>query len=241
MESVRSHKDVKICTSAERLHKLVGLPTFATLHEFGENLAAVQLNKERVVLNRPFAVGFCVLELAKLETYKFYYDFVQPAFKDGSVSLLMQDTDSFLIKIDGYDDVDKILKKHSHLFDFSNLPEGHKLKNDDNRMKPGYVKFELGAEICCEFCALSPKCYSLRTDTGFKQTMKGSRKRLSHELYKECLLEDKCHEDKVRDIKNYGQTLYQVSVLRRLLNPIDLKRYYQNTTKSLSFGHYKIR
>lgn len=215
-------------------------PTFATLHEFGENVAAVQMHKERVILNRPYAVGFCVLELAKLETYKFYYEFVQPAFKEGSVALLTQDTDSFLIKIDGFSDVNKILKRHSHLFDFSNLPDGHELKSDENRLKPGYVKFELGAEVCCEFCALSPKCYSLRTDSGFKQTIKGSKRRLSHERYKECQLREKFEEEKVREIKNYGQELYQVSVLRRVLNPIDTKRYYLNPTESLSFGHYKI-
>ena len=241
MECVRSHKDVRICTNPESLHRLVSLPTFATLHEIDENLAAVQMHKERVVLNRPYAVGFCVLELAKLETYKFYYEFVKPTFKDGEVSLLMQDTDSFLIKIDGYDDVDKILKENAHLFDFSNLPADHKLKDDGNRMKPGYVKFELGAEICIEFCGISPKCYSLRTDAGFKQTMKGSRKRLSHGMYKECLLEERCHIHKVRDIRNYGQTLYQACGLRRLLNPVDIKRYYMNTTVSLSFGHYKIK
>ena len=176
MECVRSHKDVHICTNPESLLRLVSLPTFATLHEIDVNLAAVQMHKERVVLNRPYAVGFCVLELAKLETYEFYYEFEKSSYKDGEVSPLMQDTDSFLIKIDGYDDVDKILKEKAHLFDFSNLPADHKLKDDGNRMKPGYVKFELEAEICIEFCGISPKCYSLRTDAGFKQTMKGSRK-----------------------------------------------------------------
>ena len=203
-------------------------------------VAAVLMHKERVILNRPYAVSFCVLELAKLETYTFYYEFVQPAFKEGSVSLLTQDTDSFLIEIDGFSDLNTNLKRHSHLFDFSNLPDGLELKSDENRLKPGYVKFELGAEVCCEFCALSPKCYSLRTDSGFKQTIKGSKRRLSHEHYKECLLREKFEDEKVREIKNYGQKLYQVSLLRRVLNPIDTKRYYLNPTESLSVGHYKI-
>ena len=46
--------------------------------------------------------AICVLELAKLETYKYYYEFVQSAFKKGSVALLIQDTDSFQIKMVGW-------------------------------------------------------------------------------------------------------------------------------------------
>lgn len=231
---------MRICTTAEKLHKLVSLPTFSTLHEFGKDLAAVQMNKERVVLNRPYAVGFCVLELAKLEIYKFYYEFITPAFKDSRVSCLMHDTDSFLLQILGDEDVYSILKANSNRFDFSNLPPNHVLKDDTNKMKPGFVKFELGAATCIEFCAVSPKCYSLRTDIGFKQTLKGSRTRLSHEMYKNCLLKEQCQVQNVRDLKNYGQTLFQVSVQRRLLTPVDLKRHYLNAIRSVSFGHYRL-
>ena len=164
-----------------------------------------------------------------------------PAFSKGKVQMLMQDTDSYLIKISGYKEVTSILKTLSPRFDFSNLPLSHELRSDVNRLKPGCVKMELGAAVCCEFCALSPKCYSLKTDAGFKQTVKGSRKRYAHELYKQCLMEGKCHEVKSRDIKCYKDGLYQVSVLRRVLSPVDFKRYYLNATESLSFGHYKIR
>ena len=193
------------------------------------------------MFNRPYAVGFCVLELAKLETYKLYYEVLLPAFSKGKIQMLMQDTDSYLIKISGYNAFTPIFKTLSSKFDFSNLPITHELRSDINRLKPGFVKLELGSAVCCEFCALSRKCYSLRTDAGFKQTVKGSRKRFAHELYKECLLEGKCHEVKSRDIRNYKHGLYQVSVLRRVLSPVDFKRYYLSSTESLSFGHYKIR
>ena len=164
---------------------------------------------------------------------------MKPTFKEGKDDPLMSDTDSFLIKIDGYKEVNSILKKHAHRFDFSNLGS-HELRSDQNRLKSGFVKFELGAEICVEFCGLSPKCYSLRTDAGFKQTVKGIRKRFAHELYKQCLLEGTSHEAKVRDITHYKQTLYQVSVIRRCLNPVDFKRFYLNATESLSFEHSEI-
>ena len=85
------------------------------------------MHKQKISLNRPYPVGFCVLELAKLETYKFFYEFITPAFNDVHVSLLMQDTDSFF-QNQGYEDVNRILKANSNLFDFSNLPENHVLK-----------------------------------------------------------------------------------------------------------------
>lgn len=161
-------------------------------------------------------IHYCwILELAKLVTYEFFYDFVKPAFKDGSVSFLAGDTDSFILKIDGIDSVDQILKENSHLFDFSNLSKGHPLKDDSNKIVPGKVKLE--------FCALSPKCYSMKTDTGYKQAHKGSKKDLKHELYKQCMLSDSCHADDVSEIRNYGQNLYHVSATRRLLTPIDTK------------------
>lgn len=241
LESVRNHKDVRICTSEEKLKKLVSLPTFATLHEFDHNLAAVQMHKERVVLNKPYAVGFCVLELAKLKTYEFFYEFVKPAFKDGSVSLLTHDTDSYVLNIAGIEDLDGILKANESLFDFSNLPAGHVLKNDTNRMRPGYLKLELEGQICHEFCGLSPKCYSIKTSSGFKQTAKGSKMKMAHEMYKNCLLQGSCYVSQVRELRNYGQSLYQVSALKRLISPLETKRFYLDGISSLSFGHYSIR
>ena len=151
---------------------MVSLPTFATLHELNQNLAAVQMQKERVVMNRLYAIGFCVLELAKLKTYQFLYELVEPAFKDGSISVLCHDTDSFVLKIDGIDDVNSIPKANSDKFDFSNLPTGHVLKDDTFRICPGYMKFELDDQICHEFWGLSPKCYSIKTSDGFSRRRK---------------------------------------------------------------------
>ena len=242
MESIRSYKDVRIATTPEKLRKLVSLPTFSSLHEFGHDVAAVHLQKEQVVLNRPYAVGFSILELAKLEMFQLYYDKIVPMFKDGKCDLLYTDTDSFIVQIHGYEDIHPVLKANSDAFDFHNLPENHCLYDHGvNKRKLGCLKLETGSDVCCEFVALSPKCYSILTDTGLKQAAKSSRKRLSHEAYKQCLLQDEYRVENVREIKSYAETMYQVSVRRRLLSPLDLKRYYLTPTLSLSFGHYKTK
>ena len=237
LESVRSHKNVKIVTTPKQLLKQVSLPTFATLHEFGDDVAAVQLHKEKIVLNRPYAVGFCVLELSKLKLYELFYGYILPTFKQ--VDLLMADTDCLLVQIHGHENINSILKASSDRFDFSNLPKEHCLYNTSHKRKPCYVKKELVGAVCYEYCALSPKCYSIQTDSGFKQTLKGSSKKLSHEMYKQSLVQEQSHNQHIGELKSYGQDLYQVSIRRLTLTPLDIKRYYLNAIDSLSFGHYK--
>lgn len=80
----------------------------------------------------------------------------------------------------------------------------------------------------------------LLTDTGFKQAMKGCSKELKHELYKQCLFNNTCHRENVKEIRNNGQKLYQVSVDRRMLSVLDYKRYYFDSLTSVSFGHYLL-
>ena len=48
--------------------------------------------KERLTLNKPISVGCTVLELSKLETYKFNYDFMKNKFN--IFSLLFTDAGS---------------------------------------------------------------------------------------------------------------------------------------------------
>ena len=42
---------------------------------FGETLAAIEMRKLKTMINKPFYVGFSVLELSKLHMYR--YQFVQ--------------------------------------------------------------------------------------------------------------------------------------------------------------------
>ncbi|XP_053385653.1 uncharacterized protein LOC123535347 [Mercenaria mercenaria] len=240
-ENPRNYTDVRICTSSESVKRYVSKTTFDCLRVFHENLTAVQLHRPIVMLSKPITVGFCVLELSKLAVYSFYYDFVKTDLaKGGKVAFLSGDTDSFVIKTTGVSDLDDRYKKAMHLFDFSNLPETHPLKSDHNRMVPGKLKFELPGHVCCEFVALSPKCYSMQTDKGFKQARKGCSRELRHELYKECLVSGSCHQTNVKEIRHYGQKLYQVSVTKKVLNVLDTKRYHFNAVDSVSFGHCSL-
>ena len=74
IENVKQRINVKIVTTAEKLRKLLNKPSFQTIRVFDVNMAAVQLFREKVKLNKPIAVGYSVLELAKLRMYNFWYD-----------------------------------------------------------------------------------------------------------------------------------------------------------------------
>jgi hypothetical protein len=219
----------------------VAKPSFDCLRILDDNLTAVQMHRTQVVLNKPIAVGFAILELSKLSVYSFYYDFVKKKLaKDASVSFLAGDTDSLVLKISGVGDLTNRYKTYKSLFDFSNLPPGHPLYDNENKMIPGKVKFERPGEIGLEFISLSPKCYSLKTDKGYKQARKGSSKEIKHEIYKKCLTENNCHRENVNEIRHYNQKLYRVSVNKRVLNILDFKRHHFDALTSVSFGHYSL-
>ena len=72
--------------------------TFKTFKIFGENLAAITRDPKRIFWEKPTIVGATILELAKLQMYRFHYNIVKTHF-DGR--LLYSDTDSLLyIKFD---------------------------------------------------------------------------------------------------------------------------------------------
>ena len=67
-------------------------------------------------MNKPIYVGFCILELSKLLTYQFHYDYVLKTF--GDVKLLFTDTDSLVYDIKGSNVYDQCFRDE-HMFCFS--------------------------------------------------------------------------------------------------------------------------
>lgn len=197
------------------------------------------MHRPVVVLNRPIAVGFTILELSKLTVYSFLYDFVKPKLcEKGRVSFLTGDTDSLVLKISGVPNLRDRDRKYKTMFDLSNLPNDHPLHDNENKMVPGKVKFEQPGQVGIEFVALSPKCYSFKTDKGFKQTRKGCSRQIKHDLYKQCIFNGTCHSEHVKEVRNFDQKLYQVSVNKHVLSILDYKRFHFDNLTSVSFGHY---
>ena len=72
--------------------KYASRPKYINYDICGKRLIAIHEKKEQLTLNKPIYVGCTVLELTKLEMYKFHYDFMKKEFN--YLVLWFTDTDS---------------------------------------------------------------------------------------------------------------------------------------------------
>ena len=103
MENLRKRVDVKLVRSNEedKLRRLIASPAFARANIFDDDLAAIQVHKSNLVLNRPVYVGMSILDLSKHLMYDFYYNQLKTQYGE-SCQLLYTDTDSLLLEIEWY-------------------------------------------------------------------------------------------------------------------------------------------
>ena len=76
---------------------------------FDNDLVAIRKSKVALLLNKPAHVGMSILDLSKVLTYEFYYDYIKIKYGNNS-RLLFTDTDSLMHEIK-IEDVMKILVK----------------------------------------------------------------------------------------------------------------------------------
>jgi len=123
----------------------------------------VRAAKQKVTLNKPIAVGFCILELSKLIMYKFYYDYLKPRYGN-YCKLLFTDTDSLCCEIqttDLYSDMSEAMD----LFDTSNFEPDHPLYFTRNHCVLGKMKSETGLSLPANSSVSGSRCIVYRRET----------------------------------------------------------------------------
>ena len=244
MENLRKRVDVKLVRSHEedKLRRLIARPAFARANIFDDDLAAVQMHKSRLVLNRPIYVGMSILDLSKSLMYDFYYNQMKAQYGD-RVELLYTDTDSLLLEIQT-EDVYRHMGQHAGLYDTSDYPEDHPLHSTANKKVLGKMKDECSGRPIAEYIGLRPKMYSILEAGGHNiKKAKGVRKNvvrkhIRHEQYRKALFEKLTFRhgmDVLRSERHhiYGQHLNKVS-----LSPFDSKRWIaENGVDTLAYGH----
>ena len=123
VENVRGRSKVKLINSEKKIRKAISKPTYKRSIPIREDLAIVEEAYSNLVLNKPIATGFTVLEIAKVSMYNFWYDYMLEKYGIENISLLYTDTDSFIIEIrypDHTGDAYKDMIDNSDYFDFSN-------------------------------------------------------------------------------------------------------------------------
>ena len=72
MEDVKNHMNYDFACNEDRFQKLVNSPRFQNLHIMNQNVAGVQRTKNKILLNKPIAVGVASLSLSKCHMYNFF-------------------------------------------------------------------------------------------------------------------------------------------------------------------------
>ena len=244
MENLRNHVNVELVTHQERLRKVIAKPNFTSFRIFDENLAAVQVTKPTLTLNRPIYAGMAILDLSKTLMYDFHYNHIKTLYGDRA-KLLLTDTDSLCYEIET-PDIYADMAKYIHLFDTSNFQTDHPLHSNHNKKVIGKFKDECPEHPPREFVGLKPKMYSIDLGLTEKKVAKGVMRsvikcQLRHSLYKQSLFEGKAFSHSGHHIRSISHKVNTLKINKISLTPFDDKKYFINERENLAHGHYKIR
>lgn len=232
IESVSNRKKVKIAKNFERFTFLTTKPNYERHIIINENLVIVILTPEYVKMNKPYYIGFSILEISKFIMYDFFYNILMKYFGEDGVSLLYSDTDSFAINIKT-DNVTRDLINLDPYLDLSNLDTSHPLFSNKNKALLFKFKEEFSLRPISRLCALKSKVYSFELACEHKVGMnskgncitcenkkftggnfnklKGIQKRTAREIHFEKYL--KC----VRNIYSQRNVITQISSKKQIL------------------------
>ena len=110
------------------------------------------MKKTKMLMNKPVHLGLLVLKLSKILMCEFWYDYVNPKYRE-EAKLYYMDTDSFIVYITTHDIYKDIAEDVETRFDTSN----YELHTPRRKIKNviGLMKDELGGKIMAKFVAYS--------------------------------------------------------------------------------------
>ena len=202
-----------------------------------DTYAAFSMSKERVLVDKPVAVGVCVLELSKLLMYRAWYEKIKPAHP--TATLLYMDTDSFIVGMKGTPEEPARFNFGDDLMDKNTL---------------GLFKDELGGLPIDEVVSLRAKTYSVTTADPTQDILKakGVPKKartangdgLKHGHYMAALYNDldpEARQVKYNHFRSRGHVVAMQAVVKKSCSGYDDKRHIlPDGIHSLAHGHWRI-
>ena len=251
MENVRNHQDVKLVHNPKQFKKLTAKLNFKSFKIFTEDLTAVHMAKQDILLNKPTYVGMAILDISKTFMYKFHYNHIKSTY-GSRAALLMIDTDSLVYSIetdDLYDDMCHNLELYDtseYLNDHLAYSTNHLAYSTINKKVLGKMKDEMKGYPIKEFVGLRPKMYSvLKGDGTEKKIAKGINKsvtrKMRHEQYFQALFDEQRSTAHMTCIRSYKHDVMTVNIKKVGLSPYDDKRYvFDDKVTTLAHGHCSI-
>ncbi|XP_065216507.1 uncharacterized protein LOC135842799 [Planococcus citri] len=257
MENVDKRVDVRLLTHWENRGRkwgaqhYISFPNFHSSSIFNENLVAVQMNKVKVVYDKPIYIGFCVLDLAKYLMYDFHYEYIIPKY-DTRVELLYTDTDSLIYEITTNDFYTDIKDDIDARFDTSEYPINNRYGLPQvNKKVVGMFKDECKGKLVLLFLGTKAKsyCYGVEDELKIQKIVKKIKGVKKNVVENDVTLDDfkNCLENKVTIYKQmYNFRSFKHVIFTQLLNKIALtydddKRFIiPNSEDTLPWGHCDI-
>ena len=192
MRKQKRRSDIRLVNNERDCKRVIEKPVCAALR-CSLPLAAIDLRKVEAKIEKPFYVGFSVLELSKLNMYQFHYRYIKKEFGDAA-QLLFTDTGTLMYLITGRNPYEKFFADRAEYFDFASFPREHKYFNGANNKVIGMFKDEANGAQITEFVGIWPKMYSFLSNNPTapeKHVAKGIQgavaKKLKHQVYLEQL------------------------------------------------------
>ncbi len=244
IQNMRKLLECKFCHTQAQVRKHLANPRYMSLKIITEGLVIIFLRKNTVVMNKPFACGFTILERSKCFMYEKYYETIKPIL--GDCNVLMSDTDSLILEVKNRKKTDNILKLY-HIIDFSNYPQDHPNFSNANKNQLGFFKDELCSDKMTSWCGLRSKTYAYelnnpeKNDNLFKSKCKGVtrsyRQKLTFENYKKCVLTYESVHIKQVQMRSKTHCIYTAEISKLAFSSFDDKRYLLNCgIHSLPYG-----
>jgi hypothetical protein len=247
IEDKRKHLNLKLVLNEKQCSSYVRKPNFEQFHILNEHASLIKLNKSKVILDKPIAIGFTVLDLSKRFMYLLHYKIFKDYYND-NITLLYTDTDSFVYEIKTNSYFKDLKNYFAPIMDFSNFNKNHKLFSEKNKKLIGYLKSEYGEKNVDEFIGIKSKLYSIMYDNEKenKKTAKGLQKcvlnkYITHDIYRDVIHNQNVLSTKMKRIQSKQHKLQTVELTKLIFHPFDDKRYIlDNGIDTLPFGHYSI-
>ena len=203
MENLRQRYKMVFVNSEEKAKFYTNKFNFKKFTIFREDLVGITLSNKDIRWNKPTYIGASILDVSKLELYKFHYDIIKPMYADRA-RVLYRDTDSLFYEI-FTDDLYKDLQQISDELDCSSYPKDHFLYSVKNKKVPLKMSDELHGEIVDEANFLKSKLYSIQKESGVKQSAKSVNRAVKSSL----------HHDLFREVLNSSSTIRKPMVSLR--------------------------
>jgi len=212
----------------------------------GENLSVSYLKKPVIRMKQSWAIGFAILELSKFVMQRSYYETVRPKL-DNNVSVLMSDTDSWVLQVKE-DSCDSVIEKLGDKFmDCSNYTKNHKLYSTRNKAVVGKFKNEVpNATIKC-FAGIRAKSYAFDTELKEENTrkckgvVKSKVRKLTFDDYRDCLENMSILEVTQNQLRSYDHENKMIQCRKQAFSSFDDKRYLLCSIHSVPYGSRLIQ